>query len=191
MYAFLVWNIFLAGLPYVFSSAVQVLLARGRSKYLVGLFALLWLAFFPNALYVITDFIHLRVRGNVPIWYDLVLVFSFAWSSVVVGFISLRTLQNIIVEKYGILLGWVFAVVSIGLASFGIYLGRFLRWNSWDIISRPGHLFLDVLDRIFNPLSHPRTYAFSVLLWLFFVITYATVISMERDEASHVSNIHS
>src|SRR3989338_604432 len=123
-FAFLLWNLFLAIIPYLIASA---LLMRYRGQKLTkGAYALfaLWLLFFPNAPYIITDFIHLRPRGIVPLWYDLLLISSFAWDGVIVGLISLRIIHIFIKERGHELLARCVVVAALGMGSFGIYIGR-------------------------------------------------------------------
>ena len=99
----------------------------------------MWLAFFPNAPYILTDFLHLGSMGDiVPGWYDVLLLYWFAWTGLILGIVSLYLMQEIVTRGLGTAAGWVFVVVAAGLGSFGIYLGRFLRWNSWDLVRRPG-----------------------------------------------------
>ena len=98
---------------------------------LVGLALLpVWFLFFPNAPYIITDLIHLRVRDAVPIWYDAALLFSFAWNGLILGFVSLWVVQSLVTHRWGATAGWLLALGTLIAGGFGIYLGRFLRWNS-------------------------------------------------------------
>ena len=189
MYSFLIWNLFLAIVPlFVSFTAHRLYFFRRINRHCIYLLFFVWLIFFPNALYIITDFIHLRIRGNVPLWYDLILVFAFVWNGLIIGFLSLRIMHKIIEDMAGKIIGWVFACVSLLLSGFGVYVGRFLRWNSWDIISQPHHLFLDVLDRLFNPARHPRTYIMSLILWLFFFLAYVMIMSINEAEVKFWHN---
>ena len=97
--------------------------------------------FFPNAPYILTDFLHLGSMGDiVPGWYDVLMLFWFAWTGLMLGVVSLYLMQDIVARALGGAAGWVFVVLAAGFGSFGIYLGRFLRWNSWDLLRRPGPL---------------------------------------------------
>ena len=171
-----VWNLFLAWIPLA-SALVVWRLGKGGalSRLLIAGLFVCWLAFFPNAPYMVTDLIHLYPREGISIWFDLMLVFSFAWNALVVGFVSLRILQHYVEWQYGKLISWGFVIFALGAASFGVYLGRFLRWNSWDILSNPRALLYDVAIRLLDPLAHPKAYAFTLLVGGFLVLAYATV----------------
>jgi uncharacterized membrane protein len=167
-YTFLFWNLFLAVIPFGISS----LLVRFRTPAFVFYpVAALWLLFFPNAPYVLTDLIHLR-PVVVPLWYDLLLLLSFAWTSLMFGFVSLSDMQQLVKQRFNAVTGWLFACGALLLGSFGIYLGRFLRWNSWDIITEPQKLAWDIVERLANPLEHLGTYGFTVLLTAFLLLAY-------------------
>ncbi len=167
-YTFLFWNLFLAVIPFGISS----LLVRFKtSAFVFYPLAALWLLFFPNAPYVLTDLIHLR-PVMVPLWYDLLLLLSFAWTSLMFGFVSLSDMQQLVKQRFNAVTGWLFAYAALLLGSFGIYLGRFLHWNSWDVITEPQKLAWDILERLVNPLEHLSTYGFTVLLTAFLLLAY-------------------
>jgi uncharacterized membrane protein len=170
-YTFLVWNLFLAVIPF----GISTLLSRFKTPGIVFYpLVFLWLLFFPNAPYVLTDLIHLRPY-YVPLWYDLLLLLSFAWTSLMFGFVSLADMQRLIRERFNATVGWLFATAALALGSFGIYLGRFLRWNSWDVIAKPKGLAWDIVERVANPLEHVGTFGFTVLLTAFLLLAYLTV----------------
>lgn len=157
VFLFLNWNLFLAFLPWAFTSIVVLKPNLLKSK--ITLFFLLgaWLLFFPNAPYILTDLFHLRLNSSMPVWFDLVLILCFAWTGLLFGFLSLWDIEKIlrlkIKKKYVTLI----SMTLLFLGSFGIYLGRFLRWNSWEILTQPLNLMYDIGDRIINPMAHPRT----------------------------------
>ena len=118
-----------------------------------------WLASFPDAPYILTDFLHLGSMGDiVPGWHDVLMLYWFAWTGLILGIVSLYLMQEIVTRGLGTAAGWVFVVVAAGFGSFGIYLGRFLRWNSWDLVRRPGPLADELLGRVTDP---PRSRACS------------------------------
>ncbi len=143
-YFFLCWNLFLAGVPAGASVLFEYESRRGGARTLAGLWFAVWLAFLPNAPYLVTDFVHLHPRPPVPLWFDIALLTSFAGAGLMLGWGSVATVHDTIVRAAGRAAGWCVAAGSLLLSGYGIYLGRFLRWNSWDVLSRPGAL-LDVV----------------------------------------------
>jgi uncharacterized membrane protein len=131
-----------------------------------------WLLFFPNAPYVVTDIFHFDHRPPVPMWYDLVLVFSAAWSGLLLGVVSLLQVESFLSQHWR--KGYVraFVLFSLGLCGFGIYLGRVLRFNSWDIVTNPQELFITMLSRFVHPLAYTGAWAFTVLFAVLFGIVY-------------------
>ena len=175
-YLFLVWNLWLAWIPLGCALLVWTLRRTGmRGKMLLGVAWLTWLVFFPNAPYIITDLMHLRHFPPVPIWYDVVLVFSFAWNGLIVGFVSLWIMQHVAHAWFGRWAGWSLVGVTLVAASFGVYVGRFLRWNSWDILLNPDQLLRDLAPSLLDPLAHPRTLAVTALFAVFLMMAYLTM----------------
>jgi uncharacterized membrane protein len=174
-YSFLLGNLFLAWIPCICAvSAVQL----HRWLLPAAVLGLLWLLFFPNALYLVTDFIHLGRVGGVSIWYDLIMFLCFALAGLLLGLNSLFLMQTVVDERAGRLAGWLFVVVTVGLAGYGIYLGRFLRWNSWDVFTNPLHLTGDMLAMLRNPFQHWESYFISAVFALIFLLAYVTIISL-------------
>jgi uncharacterized membrane protein len=174
MYWYLAWNLFLAWLPLLCSLAVyNAYKRRGRLSWLVvAACALAWLLFFPNAPYLLTDIMHLQPRTDAPLWFDVLLVIAFAWTGLCLGLVSLLLMQNLVRRAAGALASWAFALGVLGISGFGIYIGRFLRWNSWDVLVSPGGLLADLLDTALHPLLHARSLAFSGLFSLFLASAY-------------------
>jgi len=184
-FSFMAWNLFLAAIP-LGCAALLTWVERWRlgAPLLSG-----WLLFFPNAPYVLTDLLHLRARAGVPLWYDLLMLLSFAIVSLWMGFQSLHLVQVWIARKTSRFMAWGFVGVCLLLSGFGIYLGRFLRWNSWDIVSNPMKLLGDIWVRFADPLSHGRTWGVTLgfgglllvayLFWMF----SATSAKASRDHA--------
>ncbi len=127
--------------------------------------------------------LHLHMRPNVPFWLDLLMLLSFGLVSLWMGFQSLRLMQDWVSQRYGSITSWCFALSTLILTGFGIYLGRFLRWNSWDIVTRPWRLIADVGDRVLNPLDHLRTWGFTLGFGGLLVLGYLFWISSRTDEA--------
>ena len=131
-----------------------------------------WLLFFPNSPYILTDLFHLRLHTSAPMWFDLIVILSFAWTGLIYGFISLLDIETLLKRYINSKIITIISVIFLFLASFGIYLGRFLRWNSWDIISNPFGLFNDVFERIINPFDHPRTWGLTIFMGLLLNMMY-------------------
>ncbi len=187
-YLFLVWNLFLAWLPYTFSLVVASLHQRHpRAWWLLIVPAALWLIFLPNAPYIVTDLWHLDERRPVPMWYDIGMLATFAWTGLFLAIASLYTMQNIVRDYCGRLVSWLFAFTAIGATGFGIYLGRFLRMNSWDVFFQPHDVVADILPRLAHPIRYSQTYGVTLLFAAFFFICYLTFVSMGH-RGQHVRN---
>jgi uncharacterized membrane protein len=170
----LLWNLFLAALPFGLSAAMR-LAARPPGARLLLPVGAVWLLFFPNAPYLITDLFHLEPRPGVPYWYDLALIMSCAWNGMMLGFASLLDMHALVRQRLGFWAGWLFVTVALGLSAFGVYLGRYLRYNSWNIFSNPFALFYDIIQRLLHPFHNWQTWGVTVVFWAFLLIAYATV----------------
>jgi uncharacterized membrane protein len=182
---YLAWNLFLAWIPMICSLAAYSLYKRRAilSWLVVGVCILVWLLFFPNAPYLLTDLIHLQPQENVPFWFDLILIIAFAWTGFFLGLISLALVQVIVRKAVGAIASWIFAIGVLSVSGFGIYLGRFLRWNSWDVIFNPGPLLLDIWQQVRHPLANFQTTVFSILFSLFLLAAYFILISVTHLSA--------
>ncbi len=171
---FLAWNLVLAVVPLLASTALVRLDARGaRWPGLVALGAV-WLLFLPNAPYILTDLVHLELRPPVPFGYDLALLLSAGGTGLLSGYVSLADVQSVVARRLGARVAWAGAVGVLFLSAFGVYLGRDLRWNSWDVLRAPGALLADVVGPLLDPLSHPTpvvtTLVFGGMLTLGYVV---------------------
>jgi len=174
-YSSLVLNLFLAWIPLVLAWVIYKLFHRRIKiiRVLLGFCAVLWLIFFPNSLYVLTDFQHIAIRDTVtPIWYDVIMLLWFSWSGLFLGMVSLYLMQNIVMRWSGKVFGWLFVVLATILGSLGVYIGRFISFNSWNVIinplSMPGRLREHIL---YAPYKSQIT-TFSFLFALFFLFVY-------------------
>jgi len=185
-YTFLVWNLFLAWVPLIAASYAYVLARRGAGA-VVGILGVVWLLFFPNAPYMLTDFIHLRV-GRSPLWYDALMLSSFAWTALMLGFVSLYLIHALVGRRAGAAVGWVVVVCVLALSSFGIYLGRFAHFNSWDAVTRPRHVLSVIRQETHSPLHDPKMVAallgLTAFLFVGYVVVYAfSALRVEVGEA--------
>ncbi len=169
-YLSMAWNIFLAWIPYVLSGFFSAYLKKEKWKQAV-LF-MTWLLFFPNALYIVTDLIHLEEETNVPLWYDAVLLFASSFAGIVMAFVSLQRAEMFLRNYISIVLVKFIIPLLIFLGSFGVYLGRFQRWNSWDVIQNPLGLGMDIAERIFSPIDNAKTWATTIIFTALYSMLY-------------------
>ena len=174
LFVFLLWNLFLAALPFGLSAALHLAARPPRARLLLPVGAV-WLLFFPNAPYLVTDLFHLSPHPGVPYWYDLALIMSCAWNGLMLAFASLLDMHALVRQRLGFWAGWGFVTVALGLSAFGVYLGRYLRYNSWDILSNPFTLVYDIVQRFLHPFHNWQTWGVTVVFWAFLLIAYATV----------------
>jgi uncharacterized membrane protein len=156
---------------------------QNKSGWSIGIVFCMWILFFPNSPYILTDLFHLKQQPNIPLWYDLGLLISYAWTGLMLGFISLLEIQVFLNKRFTTGISWAAIVCILTLSSFGIYLGRFERWNSWDIVTDPIALIVDIYERIMSPFSHPRTFGVTIMFSLFLIISYLTLFSLIKSRS--------
>ena len=171
-YDFLIWNLFLAWIPFVLAWLLAAAADRGFQPPVIIFLGFLWLLFFPNAPYIVTDLVHLRGPGQAPLWFDVVLIASFAFTGLLLGFLSLGRVQQLVTETAGAVLGWLVAAVALVLAAFGIFIGRFEVRNSWDVIVKPVPLARDTWHELTSPGAYPRTIGVTASYAAFLVLAY-------------------
>ncbi len=175
MFIFLVWNLFLAYLPY----ALLVFLKQQpqwieeKLKFCVVL--LCWLLILPNSFYILTDLFHLGINNAMPLWFDLALIFSFAWNGLIMGVLSVWEMEKMIRLHRKISNEWLFIFPIMFLNALGIYIGRYLRFNSWDVITNPFQLAHDIIYLIIHPLRNRLDWSMIMCFTLFFSIVYLTL----------------
>jgi uncharacterized membrane protein len=178
-HAGIAWNLFLAWVPFVISLVAYARARPGMSGPKVLALGGLWLLFFPNAPYIVTDLKHIGgVTGRVPILYDVLLLSAAAWTGLLLGVFSLFLMHAVARRFIGVANAWVLVVGVLTASSFGIYLGRFQRWNSWDVFVRPGALLGQAADGL-----HARPLALTVLLTSFLLASYLVFYSFARLSA--------
>jgi uncharacterized membrane protein len=184
-------NLLLAWIPLVLTLVIQRLRAAPSvSQAWLWFCAVCWFLFFPNAPYIVTDFVHLQKYGKdaVPRWFDLLIIMTHACTGLFVGCVSLCATESLVRARLGRRLGWAFALGMLALASFGIYLGRFLRLNSWDVLVRPGKL-ITKLAALTQPEKVIEVFAFSVAFFLFSLGAYWFVAAATRLRFSEQENV--
>ncbi len=179
-FVFLRWNLFLAWIPFVLSLGVAAVHARGGPRPLLWVLGAGWLLFLPNAPYILTDFIHLGRVGGAPLWFDAALIGTFAATGLALGLASLLIVHQVVEARAGRLVGWVVAVSSLVLSAIGIYLGRFPRFNSWDVVTDPHGLVGVVLQRLADPLGNPFLLRFGVLMSAVLLGSYLVIWVLGR-----------
>jgi uncharacterized membrane protein len=181
-YRFLVWNLFLAWMPYWCSVAAAWLdhNAPTRKGLKIALVGAAWLVMFPNAPYIFTDFIHVIQYPSPRWWYDVGLVSAYALTGCFLGVVSLRIMHDIVRRRAGEFIGWLTVLATAALSGFGIYLGRFERLNSWDVLLRPQAVFADAITRIADPFSHPRTMGVTLMFGAIVLMTYIVFTTSQR-----------
>jgi uncharacterized membrane protein len=175
----LVWNLFLAWIP-----AGLALLAYNlyRKWSCLGAAVVLpiipvWLLFFPNAPYLLTDIVHLADRPEMPYWFDQILYLAFAFTGCYLGMISLLLMQALVRRSLGVWISWLFALFALFLSGFGIYLGRFTRFNSWEVLTAPKPIVKEILDWFLHPKSNIETFAFAIVFSIFFASIYLVIVA--------------
>jgi uncharacterized membrane protein len=177
-YIWLGWNLVLAWVPLLLALAISRRHAPGGRPSWPPSAALgvAWLAFFPNAPYLVTDLIHLRSRAFMPLWYDAMMVFAFALTGVYLAFLSLWLVHRLVERRFGPGAGWTFVAAVAGLSGFGVYLGRYPRWNSWDVVARPGELLADLAAQVRDP--EPRAFGVTLMMAALFGIAYLMLFAL-------------
>jgi 5-methyltetrahydrofolate--homocysteine methyltransferase len=189
-YINLLWNLLLAWVPYIFSFLAATLYRFfPKSWWLIPLPALVWLVFFPNAPYMVTDFYHLALRPPVPFWYDIGLIAIFAFAGCFLAIASLRTMHQLVDIFLGKFIGWVFALIVLGLGGLGVYVGRFGRWNSWDLLFHPKSIIKDIGSQLLNPLDNLGFIGFTLMFTAIMTVFYLMFVSVNQLEpSSHLKN---
>jgi uncharacterized membrane protein len=179
-FGFLVWNLFLAAVPYFFSSRLLQRPGWIENPWKFAPAFVGWLVFIPNSFYMLTDLFHLFDSSAVPLWYDLLLIVSFAWNALLLGILSVRHMEKIVVARWPGMPGWVFLYPVMALNALGVYIGRYLRYNSWDVLSDPFGLAMDIVHIVRHPLYYKQAWGMIGAFSFFLVIMYTTIKRLSR-----------
>ena len=176
-YSFIIWNLTLAWISF----EMAYLLVRNLRKVRWAsweniLLSLLWLAFLPNSWYVLTDFIHIVPNGEISQLYDIVLMTILVFNGFLLGFAGLFLIHRELLKRFGFLKSYLAVQGIILISSFAIYLGRDLRWNTWDVIANPQGVIINVSDQIIDPLGNPRALNVTILFFILISVIYAAFI---------------
>ena len=178
--SFLVSNLALAWLPFLFALAFYDGYRRGRGVLYLGCFGTLWLLFLPNAPYIVTDFVHLREYGVSLYWFDAFMIGAFACTGLVLGLGSLFLVQTVVTAARGRVAGWVTGLGALALSSVGIYLGRFLELNSWDALLNPQRVLRPFVTQLGDSLVHPRFLAVTLVVTMLLVLAYLLLYAVAQ-----------
>lgn len=166
---FLLWNLFLAYIPYCIS-LILMKQAKNLSKFKLILTLFIWLLFLPNAPYIVTDFIHLHPSQGNLIWLDIFILFTFSSTGIILAITSLTTVYKITSQHWNTKFANYFSISVTFLCGFGIYLGRFLRLNSWDVFTNPILVLKQSILSIKDPKNWFITFSFGSFLYLSFLL---------------------
>lgn len=176
-YIFLIWNLFLAFIPYLLIKNFKTEQHKLLQAIIIGTTIL----FLPNAPYILTDLFHLRERIAAPMWLDLILILSFAFLGMVFFILSVNRLlaiSNALFNSRWITSGIKFVIMLS--SSYGIYLGRYLRLNSWDIVFNPFHLAKQMLGSVFNENCYKETLAVTITFTIFLYLVFEIMASLKQ-----------
>jgi uncharacterized membrane protein len=177
---FLVWNLFLAWIPVFFAAGF----AMARRVWLAPL-GLGWLAFLPNAPYLVTDLVHLR--EGYELWRHVLQYGFAAWTGILLGVVSMLLVHMRIEREFGAVLGWLMVIVSVGLCAIGVVIGRFQRWNSWDLVTRPDAVVAATFDWVRSPFAYVASTGVALAVAAFFGLAYLTIWSLNAFGPDHPS----
>ena len=177
-YGFLVWNLFLAWIPFLLAVVFYDGYRRGRSRAVLTGVAALWLLFLPNAPYMVTDLIHLGNVPGAPLWFDGAMIAAFAATGLLLGLCSLFLVHTVALRALGPVLGWLALAPVLALCSAGVLVGRFGGLNSWDALVRPGRLVDLVQAHLADPLASRRALALLAAYTCFLGVAYLVLYAV-------------
>ncbi|MFB6455675.1 DUF1361 domain-containing protein [Chitinophaga sp. Hz27] len=172
--ASLVWNLFLAYIPFAMTNWMERNPSEIKHRLNWYICFVVWLLFIPNAPYIITDLFHL-FDGGVPVWFELFLICSFAFSGMLMGYMSIRSMEKMWSNRYTRWPAWLFSFPVLFLSSLGVYIGRYLRYNSWDIVKDPVTLSKDLIALFTHPWENRHAWAFTICMGVFLSLMYPLV----------------
>ena len=179
-FLFLLWNLFLAYIPYFLSAWLThtPTWAAYPRKFIPVL--LVWILFIPNSFYILTDLFHLGGHRGAPLWYDLILIISFAWNGLMLGILSVRQIEKMVELYIPGKTTWAFLYPVMLLNALGIYIGRYLRFNSWDIITNPFELVTDIARMILHPIQYGGAWAMVLCFTILMTLVYTTLKKISK-----------
>jgi len=176
---YLIWNLFLAWIPYIIS--LCFIKKDAPIKHFLPFF-IFWFLFFPNAPYLATDTLHIVSSLPPSLWYDSLLLFFFGWTGLLLGMLSLFHIHQYLKNHLSNLISELIIFAICFTASFGVYLGRFERWNSWDIFINPVYLIKDSFYILTNFARAENSLIFVVFFTVFMYSIYKTIYILVADK---------
>ncbi|MEO8711828.1 MAG: DUF1361 domain-containing protein, partial [Parafilimonas sp.] len=176
-YFFYPWNLFLALIPVYFSG---LLLKQKTLNYKSILLLGLWLLFLPNAPYLVTDIFHFEARPPVPLWFDLMLVVSGAWNGILLCMISLFRVEKFLNTRCKTKYTEAIIFLLLIFCGYGIYIGRYLRYNSWDVVTDPVNILRSSSHHIYHPFQNLNVWVFTFVFAFFLAIIFFTIKKLPR-----------
>ncbi len=188
---YLLWNLFLAWLPLLLMLALlRTLRTQLWTRWLPFILTVLWLFLLPNSFYMISDFVHIQDAMRHNVLYDVVMFTAFIFDAALLGFSSLYLVHSELRKRLSLRISSITVGLILFVCSFAIYLGRDLRWNSWDVLFNPAGILFDVSDHLFHPFQH--TEMFSTTLSFFILLGSLYIVGWQLGEATHPApNNHS
>jgi uncharacterized membrane protein len=175
VFDYLIWNLFLAWVPLVLMLWLSRVLRRKLwSSWQALTLTVMFVCFLPNTFYLVTDVIHLQETPRVDLVYDIIMFMSFILNGMLLGLTSVYLFHAELRKRLTMRKSWTLLLLLLLLTSFAIYIGRDLRWNSWDILLNPASILFEVSDRLLAPMAHPEL--FSTTLGFFALITSVYVV---------------
>lgn len=174
-YFYFIWNLFLAWIPYLLAMYMPLSFHVIKSRVILLLLLLVWFLFWPNSPYILTDLLHLKEKQRIPLWFDLGLILSFAWTGLMLGFISLIEIQNLVRKRTNRTIAWIFAIFTLLTGSLGIYVGRYVRLNSWDVAADPIRVYTDIFQHFGDRMLRLEMIVMTLQYGVFLFLGYLTV----------------
>jgi uncharacterized membrane protein len=181
LHRFLMWNLFLAWIPFVCAMGMAAMHRRRAAAWQYLVPSAVWLLFFPNAAYLVTDLYNLTDMPPVPFWYDVGFFATLAWTGLLLAVASLQIVQRMVRQSFGMLSSWLVVLMVVGLNGVGIYLGRFLRWNSWDVVTDPLAVMQDAVMPFLHPIAYRQPVAIIIVFSALLFVVYVSVLTLARD----------
>lgn len=179
--SFLIWNLFLAYVPYAISKWMQRNARWSENGFKFGIAFIIWLLFIPNSFYIITDLFHLGSFSNIPLWYELAMILSFAWNGLLLGILSVRQMEKMMEQYLSKRTELFFIYPVMFLNALGVYIGRYLRFNSWDVITNPFYLINDISNLVIHPIQFKYAWGMVICFSVFMSLMYLTIKRVGKE----------